>query len=189
MITELYNKLVSHIKVTSSGCWEWQRAVDPGTGYGLNSWKGKNIQAHRSMWLAVHDSIPEGLWVLHKCDNRRCCNPDHLFLGTAQDNMADMCAKGRHAQGPKLSKAVSDGWTPESRQAKSQWLSNRAQEIHNAKAQAAGVPLDWKYCPKCQTWKPKDEYYKNSARHDGLSMYCAPCKVAYDVANRCKNSR
>lgn len=52
--------------------------------------------SHRVAWTISHGPIPDGLWVLHRCDNPPCCNPAHLFLGTVSDNNKDMCAKGRH---------------------------------------------------------------------------------------------
>jgi hypothetical protein len=54
-----------------------------------------HASAHRIAWMISHGDIPEKMFVLHKCDNRLCCNPDHLFLGTQQDNMDDMVSKGR----------------------------------------------------------------------------------------------
>lgn len=72
------------------GCWEWQAAIRSGSGYGVfQLGVGKQAPAHRVAWTLTRGEIPEGLWVLHHCDNRRCVNPDHLYLGTAKDNCRD----------------------------------------------------------------------------------------------------
>ena len=77
-------------------CWPWT-ASTAGGGYGQFGLRaGSCIPAHRFAWVATHGPILDGLWVLHRCDNRPCCNPAHLFLGTRQDNMDDMVAKRRH---------------------------------------------------------------------------------------------
>ena len=81
----------------SEGCWEWTASLFSATGYGqfaLTSTKPET--AHRMAWVLTNGDITDGLFVLHKCDNRKCCNPDHLFLGTHQDNITDMCQKGRY---------------------------------------------------------------------------------------------
>lgn len=81
-----------------SGCWEWVGAI-AGTGYGsfraTEVAKGGYISSHRLGWILHHGPIRSGAFVLHKCDNRKCVRPAHLFLGTHSDNMKDCVAKGR----------------------------------------------------------------------------------------------
>jgi len=84
----------SRVIVSKSGCWEWQKALNP-NGYGKAYFNGKLRQSHRISWILHRGKIPVGLFVLHHCDNPICVNPDHLFLGTQKDNMHDMIAKGR----------------------------------------------------------------------------------------------
>lgn len=74
-------------------CWEWTGIKDP-NGYGRCGMFGETL-AHRVAWKLTREAIPGGLFVLHRCDNPPCCNPDHLFLGTQADNIADMDHKGR----------------------------------------------------------------------------------------------
>lgn len=85
------------IRDKNSDCWIWSGAVSI-YGYGLmsvNSNMGA-VYAHRLSWMLKNDKIvPDGMHVCHKCDNPPCVNPDHLFLGTHQDNMDDMYKKGR----------------------------------------------------------------------------------------------
>lgn len=70
-------------------------------GYGQVRNDYKAYYAHRMAWELVNGPIPEGNYVLHRCDNRRCVNPDHLFLGSFDDNMQDMVQKRRHAFGER----------------------------------------------------------------------------------------
>lgn len=78
------------------GCWSWTGRKD-GFGYGLvQLGRGEaRTGAHRVSWRVHRGQIPDGLQVLHQCDNPECTRPDHLFLGTALDNMRDASAKGR----------------------------------------------------------------------------------------------
>lgn len=78
-------------------CWNWI-STKYDTGYGQFWAHGKHQKAHRISYQLHRGEIPHGLCVLHKCDNRRCVNPDHLFLGTISDNNADKVAKGRQAR-------------------------------------------------------------------------------------------
>lgn len=82
----------------NSGCWLWTAATEA-FGYGVIGRGGRgqgNALAHRASWELHRGPIPEGTCVLHRCDNPPCVNPDHLFLGTREDNNKDMMTKGRH---------------------------------------------------------------------------------------------
>jgi len=85
----------------NSGCWLWT-ASTKGSGYGsFGICAGRVELAHRASWEIHRGQIPKGMHVLHRCDTPACVNPEHLFLGTAADNMADKAAKGR-ARTPRV---------------------------------------------------------------------------------------
>lgn len=86
--------------VTPSGCFELVGNQDK-DGYGHLSYRNKSIAAHRLSWILRYGEIPFGLQVCHKCDNPKCINPMHLFLGTTQDNTSDRHNKERDARGKK----------------------------------------------------------------------------------------
>lgn len=92
-------------------CWEWTGHLN-GSGYGWIRWiEGAQMLAHRVSWILARGEIPAGLCICHHCDNRKCINPAHLFLGTTQDNTADMVRKGRHRQNPNPRCGPDHEWT------------------------------------------------------------------------------
>jgi hypothetical protein len=100
-------RLLGNIEiVTESGCWIWMLKLNH--GYGAMSIGVKRMGAHRVSYKEFVGDIPKGMLVCHKCDVPSCINPDHLFLGTHQDNADDMVAKGRANKGARSKLAFED---------------------------------------------------------------------------------
>lgn len=94
-------------KKVESGCWEWQGAIrNKKLGYGAFTLNGKPVDAHRASYMIYKGDIPDGTLVCHTCDNRKCVNPDHLFLGSYYDNALDALQKGRRVRRVKPKKQV-----------------------------------------------------------------------------------
>lgn len=95
--------LTKVIPIPFSGCWIFMGAINE-AGYGIVGTGGRgktNDRAHRITYRHFCGDIPEGMFVCHTCDVPSCCNPDHLFLGTNQDNVNDMVKKGRNSPPPR----------------------------------------------------------------------------------------
>lgn len=101
--------------ISSEECWEWPKTVNPVTGYGHMTARidGRTVlfTAHRLSYVLLNGKIPDSLQVLHRCDNRRCFNPKHLFVGTQKDNIHDMMKKGRSHDRAKTAERGDKHWT------------------------------------------------------------------------------
>ena len=108
-----------------NGCIEWKMSLI-NSGYGaMRIGAGRRVLAHRAAWIIKYGEIPDGMFVLHNCDNKRCVNVEHLRIGTQKDNMRDAMERGQHpfANGnpkwiklnandlPKVFKLRAEGWT------------------------------------------------------------------------------
>lgn len=78
-----------------NNCIIWNKYKDK-DGYGLLNFKGKTMRAHRKAFIDYYGPIPEGLWVLHKCNNPSCVNPEHLYAGTPKQNINDRALAGNN---------------------------------------------------------------------------------------------
>lgn len=121
----LYERIMRRVrKDEATGCWiwtgpAWNDRPSPGNRYGYMAVKRPekkrwmSVGTHKAMWWAVHGRPEKGLCVCHTCDNVLCCNPDHLWLGTHKENMADCRAKNRYHYAKQTHCKHGHEWTPE----------------------------------------------------------------------------
>lgn len=100
MRKSLIERILGKIQSDDSSCWIWTGALTRGD-YGNMMIKKKTKRAHRVSYELFVGPIPQGLHVLHRCDTPQCINPNHLFVGTQKENLADMRKKMRHIYGEK----------------------------------------------------------------------------------------
>lgn len=99
---EIEPRFRSKVRVAGpDDCWEWT-ARRFRRGYGEFLSNGKVVGAHRYAFAKINGGIPDGFWVLHRCDNPPCVNPAHLYAGTRDDNRRDMMNRGRQYQGERV---------------------------------------------------------------------------------------
>lgn len=93
--TPIYERLYQNTFYSPDGCWYWLGPLSSGR-YGTICFNGKNERVHRVSYILSKGPIAKGLCVCHSCDNEKCINPDHLWLGTQVENIYDMVNKGRN---------------------------------------------------------------------------------------------
>jgi hypothetical protein len=121
-------------------CWVWMGSSTR-NGYGQISSLGRKIATHRLSWELAYGQIPSGLQALHRCDNKRCVRPDHLFLGTALDNRHDCIAKNRDNHGERHGNA------------KLTWATVREMRTRYLRGQTT-VEISWRFsADRKQVWE------------------------------------
>lgn len=138
-INNLKERLMKYSE-TKGDCREWKKRTNP-NGYGLikTRWGMKN--APRASWIAHKGAIPNSLFVLHKCDNRLCINPKHLFLGTHKDNMDDMKIKKRQNLRPGELHHINKMTNDDVLKIRESWDTGKYTQ--------AGMAREYKVCVSC----------------------------------------
>ena len=136
-------------KTETNECWEWTGARNS-KGYGSFQINNVNWMPHRYSYTITKGQIPDGLVIMHSCDNSRCVNPEHLFSGTQSDNMLDCAKKGRHHYGKRTHCPKGHEYTPENTLIKKQ--------------KRVGPPGTNRTCRECQRGYARAYYQKSALR-------------------------
>lgn len=134
----LPDRFRSRLAVSPTGCWEWTSPNSlVGRGRGYVSLGGKPMLHHRAVWTLLRGPIPEGAFLCHHCDNPKCANPDHLYVGDHRSNVRDMWERGRHwtQREPERARAIGiesgklNTWAKGARNPKAKLTAEQASEI------------------------------------------------------------
>lgn len=98
------------VTIHAHECWEWKAGLFD-NGYGQFKFEGRSTQAHRFAYAFIHGGgLEEWAHICHRCDNRKCCNPHHLFGGSARDNVQDAIQKGRRERAVRGKQGERSNW-------------------------------------------------------------------------------
>lgn len=144
----LQKRLESKVQKSEGGCWVWQSGLldkrKKNMQYGRIRVNGKMVLAHRIAYEIYVGEIPEGLHVLHSCDNQKCINPQHLHVGTNAENRAECVNKGRQAKGKTHGKC--------------KLTDEQIQEIRDSSLGAPEICKRYGICNRQYVWKIRHGY-------------------------------
>lgn len=140
--------IMSRVKKQDDGCWRWTGFIN-NKGYGMCCFRGRSRAAHRAVYEMLVGPVPDGLDCCHTCDNPKCVNPSHIFIGTRTDNMRDAARKGRTARGERAGNSVLTDVLVRD-------IRRRARGGEDIREIAGAIGVPWKTvwsAASCRTWR------------------------------------